>query len=409
MLVFLKRLKDVSSLSSNVLAASAFSFFLSLVIQSLQALLPIYMVENLGLSMVFIGLVGGVGLFLSCVPQLLTGVLCDLFGFRKKSMIIGSALSLFSLVCYPFIASGFFMGAMYILDKCGLGVIYPSLYSVVGEGGKEKNNMAASFGFRASLSYFGGAFGPFLVAYYLLNHSVKEALFILYIPALLAIAIVLFFISKDNIAKKIKPAYMLSELKKQTVYEVRNFFFGENAEKKKLVMLFFLLSMAKIADAFIIIKGKNIGVPLHLVTLIVVFINVGGVIFSYPVGRWADKIGYNKILYLSSLVMAFAQILFIFNDEILFFFFNILIWGGAIGVSNSILLSSVPSKYSDGKIATGFGVSRLASMFAVFISSVICGILWDYIGDKAVFVYGFVVTVAFFFYNLSCEKQVFKK
>jgi MFS family permease len=349
----LGKLKDVPR---GIWVLGIVSMFMDISSEMIHALLPIYMVSVLGVSMATVGLIEGVAEATAMITKVFSGALSDWLGRRKLLAVIGYGLAAFTKPVFPLAA-----GAL-VAD------IAPD------------HLRGASFGLRQSLDTIGAFIGPLLAIGLMLltMNNFKLVFWIAVIPAFIAFALMVFAVHEPE--KKPNPgpkrALQLNDAKRlPTAYWA-------------VVGIAAVFTLARFSEAFLILKAQNVGLPIALVPIIMVIMNIVYAVVAYPAGALSDRIGRNGILFVGIGMLIVADLILAFGTTIPAVLFGVVFWGLHMGLTQGLLAALVADTAPEDMRGTAFGVFNLASGVALLIASVIAGVLWDFYGPRMTFLVG---------------------
>jgi len=156
----------------------------------------------------------------------------------------------------------------------------------------------------------------------------------------------------------------------------------------KYIFVTALFGLGNSSNSFLILRAKNIGIPLILTILIYACFNLVAAISSYPAGFLSDKFGRKTILLLCFAIFILTYVGFGVSSNIYVIGFLFVLYGVYQGifraVGKALATDYVPSALrasSVGWYSTTVGLSGL-------VASIIGGQLWVLINPSATFIYG---------------------
>jgi sugar phosphate permease len=126
-----------------------------------HALLPVYLVNVLGASMVTVGLLEGIAEATASITKIFSGAVSDWLGKRKWLAVIGYGLAALSKPIFPLAPSVGWLVVARFIDRIGKGIRGAPRDALIADVTPE-HLRGASFGLRQSLDTAGAFIGPAL-------------------------------------------------------------------------------------------------------------------------------------------------------------------------------------------------------------------------------------------------------
>ncbi|MEF2155829.1 MFS transporter [Luteimonas sp. FXH3W] len=184
------------------------------------------------------------------------------------------------------------------MDRFGKGIRGAPRDALIADVTSNENRGAA-FGLRQSMDTVGAVLGP-LFAVVLLSYWVDDILQVLWfavIPAFLCVLLIIFGLSEPpNAAKAARLPITREGLRKLG----RPFWI--------VAMVGGFLSLARFSEAFLVLRGSQIGMSNAHVPLLMVVMSLVYSLSAYPVGLMADRMSRKGLLALGMLALAAADI-----------------------------------------------------------------------------------------------------
>jgi MFS family permease len=374
-------LKDIPR---GVWALGLVSMFMDISSEMIHALLPIYLVSVLGVSMLTVGFIEGIAEATAMIVKLFSGAISDWLGKRKLLAAIGYGMAAFTKPVFP-LATGieWFVGARFV-DRIGKGIRGAPRDALVADIAPE-HVRGASFGLRQSLDTVGAFVGPLLaIGLMLLTlNNFRLVFWIAVIPAFIAFALLVFGVeepAKQSMAAKGKRKLQLRDAKRLP------------AAFWAVVAIMAVFTLARFSEAFLVLKAQNVGLPIALVPIIMVVMNIVYALVSYPAGALSDRIGRNGILFAGIGLLIVADLILAFSVTVSAVLLGVVFWGLHMGLTQGLLATLVADSAPEDLRGTAFGIFNLAGGVAMLIASVIAGGLWDFYGPRMTFLAGAAFT-----------------
>ncbi|MGN6801574.1 MAG: MFS transporter [Ginsengibacter sp.] len=322
--------------------------------------------EVLGVSGAVVGWVAGLGELVGYALRLLSGYLSDKTKKYWVIVIIGYLLNLFS--CPLLAYAGYWQLAVVLLitERLGKAIRSPARDAMLSYGAKEMGH-GWGFGLHEAMDQTGATVGPLLVSVVLFykNQSYHLAFLILFIPAAIALAILLF-------AKSQYPRPQELEVE-QTVIETKGF--------PRLFWLY-LSAVIFIAAGYtdfplIAFHFKKISLmkDATIPILYAVAMAADG-IAALVMGKLFDRLGMKTMIAVTFISLFFAPMVFLANFT--WAIMGMILWGIGMGAQESILKAAIAFIIPAYKRGTAFGVFNIGFGIFWFLGSLALGYLYDF-------------------------------
>ncbi len=369
----------MKALPRTVWALGIVSLFMDLSSELVHALLPIYMTTVLGASMLAVGLVEGIAEATASIVKIFSGVISDRLGRRKPLVVFGYALAALSKPLFPLASSvPLVLGARF-MDRVGKGIRGSPRDALIADVTPEAQRGRA-YGLRQAMDTVGAFLGPVAAIglMVLFLDDIRAVLWIAVIPAILALLVLVFFVSEPANVKKAEPksGHAFAAAK-----ELSRAFWV-------IVALGAVLTLARFSEAFLVLRAQDLGMAIAFVPVVMVVMNLVYTAVAYPAGVAADR-GHRKALLVSGLLALVASDLLIgATRSVPMLFAGIALWGAHMGLTQGLLSTLVADAAPAHLRGTAFGIFHLVSGVALLAASVIAGALWNAFGASTTFFAG---------------------
>ncbi|MGQ0545035.1 MAG: MFS transporter [Betaproteobacteria bacterium] len=365
----------------TVWALGATSLFMDLSSELVHGLLPVFMTVVLGASMVAVGVVEGIAEATASIVKLFSGALSDKLGRRKPLVVLGYGLAALSKPLFPLAGSvALVLGARF-MDRIGKGIRGAPRDALIADVTPE-GQRGAAYGLRQSLDTAGAVLGPLAAIglMLLMASDIRAVLWLAVIPAAISVLVLVLFVEE-------KPGS----------FEVQNPVSFQSigslgARYWAIVSLGAIFTLARFSEAFLVIRGQDLGLALALVPLALVVMNVVYTLVAYPAGLAADRGHKRALIFWGLVVLILSDIVLAATVGLLLFFLGVVLWGAHMGLTQGLLSTLVADAAPERLRGTAFGVFHLVSGVALLAASVIAGWLWSAYGVAATFYAGAVFT-----------------
>lgn len=367
-------------LPAGVWALGFVSLFMDLSSEMIHALLPVYLVSVLGASMVQVGIIEGIAEATAMLVKIVSGGLSDWFGRRKLLAALGYGLAALTKPVFPLAESLMVVVAARFVDRIGKGIRGAPRDALVADIAPQALRGAA-FGLRQALDTVGAFLGPLaaIALMWLSGDNFRAVFWVAVIPALASLALVVFFVKEParppSRGKSVAGMRFVDSLRLPAAFWL-------------VVAVASVLTLARFSEAFLVLKGQHVGIPVVLVPAVMVVMNAVYALTAYPAGAMSDTLGRRGVLIFGTVILIAADLVLAFASGIVVTLAGIALWGLHMGLSQGLLSAMVADAAPAHLRGTAFGLFNFAGGAAVLLASVGAGALWDIYGPQATFLAG---------------------
>lgn len=356
------------------------SLFMDVSSEMIHALLPLYLVGTLGASTLAVGVIEGIAEATASITKVFSGALSDWLGKRKLLAAFGYALAAVTKPVFPLAPSIGWLVAARFVDRIGKGIRGAPRDALVADIASPELR-GASFGLRQSLDTLGALLGPLfaMLFMWLFADNFTMVFWIAVAPAFVSAGLMIFAVREpQNIAARRTARMPLhrSELARL------------GAAYWKIVAIATAFTLARFSEAFLVLKGQDIGLPLALVPLVMVVMNVAYTLSAYPAGALSDRIDRMTLLVVGLFLLLAADLVLAFSAGLIGLAAGAALWGLHMGFTQGLLSALVADTAPPELRGTAFGVFNLVTGIALLAASMIAGGLWDLAGAEGTFLGG---------------------
>jgi len=241
----------------------------------------------------------------------------------------------------------------------------------------------AAYGLRQALDTLGAFIGPLLAVVFmaLLADDIKAVLWLAVIPALLAVALLVFTVHEPAAAPRAsggRSGLTLAGVKRLSL------------RYWLIVGLGAVFTLARFSEAFLILRAQDVGLTVGLVPLIMIVMNLVYGAFAYPAGVAADSLAPRTLLVSGLGVLVAADVMLALAASPAQAFIGAALWGLHMALTQGLLAKLVADAAQAELRGTAFGIFNLVSGGALLLASLTAGVLWSVYGAWATFVAGAV-------------------
>jgi MFS family permease len=382
-------------LSSNVWVLSATSFLTDVSSEMLFNLLPLFLLNVLGVRTAVIGLIEGIAETTASLLKMYSGALSDRLGKRKSLAVLGYGLSAISKPFLYFANTwGWVLGVRFS-DRVGKGLrTAPRDALLAGSVPLERRGLA--FGIHRA-GDTAGAFTGLAIATLIIwlsqssspiltRLTFQHVVIASIIPGLLAVVILALWTREVN-----PPADSGSP--------PRLSWSGLDRRFRMFLLIIILFTLGNSSDAFIILRGQERGLSVLQVMGMLLTFNFIYATLSGPAGSLSDRIGRRKLVLSGWVIYGVIYLGFALANT------GYQVWAlfGAYGVYYGLTEGTARALVADlipaNQRGTAFGMYHAAIGLTAFPASLIAGVLWQGVGawsgfgPSAPFYFGAVMAV----------------
>jgi MFS family permease len=362
-------------LPRNVWILGFVSLLMDLSSEIYHALLPAFITILLGLPVTALGAIDGIAEATANFAKLVSGRLSDRSLRRKPWVVAGYGLAALSKPLFPLAASALTVMLARFADRIGKGIRgAPRDAMVADETPAEIRGRA--FGLRQSLDTVGALLAPIvaigLMAWF--ASDIRRVFWIAVIPAFCSFLLALLALRE--------PEQHLGPIKRSP------FFAGfKQLDKgtKRLLAVGFLFGLARFSEAFLILKGIEVGLSEALSPVTLALFNLAYVALAYPAGSLSDRMSPRAILMAGIAVLVAGDLVLAKTDSFAGLVLGVALWGAHMALTQGIFSRMVADSAPEELRATSFGAFWFVSGIAALLASLGAGWLWDRDGSSATF------------------------
>ncbi len=338
------------------------------------------MTTVLGASMITIGIIEGVAEATAAIARVFSGVVSDYFRKRKIFVVLGYALAAITKPVFPLATTiGWVFGARFV-DRIGKGIRGAPRDALVADIVSPQMRGAA-YGLRQSLDSVGAFVGPLLAVAFMIwfSNDIKAVLWVAVVPAFLAVFLLIVAVREPTHSEHIAgPENRLT---------------FANAKRLSLrywlvVALGAVFTLARFSEAFLILRGQDIGLDIGYVPAIMIVMNIVYAMFAYPAGAMADRLSARMLLVFGLIVLVVADVILLIATSPWMAFLGAAFWGLHMALTQGLLSKLVADTTPAELRGSAFGIFNLVSGGALLLASIIAGLLWSAFGASATFITG---------------------
>jgi MFS family permease len=380
-----------SRIPRNVLVLGLVSFLTDTSSDMIYPILPLFLSQVLGSSMIFIGLIEGVAESTASILKIFSGWLSDRWGKRKLLVGIGYSLAAVAKPILSVTTAGWQVLGLRFVDRLGKGIRTSPRDALIADS-SPRESRGLSFGFHRAMDSAGAVVGP-LLAFILLplvNESYRILFLIAAIPAVLAVLILVVLVKEKEHSRE-KPTDWAG-------IKVSHF----DTKFKIFILGVVLFSLGNSSDAFLLLRAKGLGVSLVHIPLLWLVLHLVYTLVSSPAGAISDRIGRKNLIVYGLFVYVLVYLGFALAGRSLHAWILFGLYGLYYGMANGTMRAYVADLVTEEKRAMAFGFYHGAVGLTALPASLIFGWLWQSAGEPVAFGFGALLAfVAMLLFKLA--------
>lgn len=366
-----------SPLSPNVAALGLVSLLMGASSAMIYGLLPVFLVQVLGAGMIVVGAIEGTAEGMVSFAKVLSGIASDWSGRRKWLVLLGYSLSAINKILFPLAGTPLVVLAARVVDRLGKGIRDAPRDALIADVTPSKIR-GTGFGLRLTLYTVGAVLGPLFAIglMFLSGDDFRLVFWTATIPAFLSVIV---------LARNVRePPEHFGERKHRFSLRVHDLI-HLGAPFWWAVSISATLSLARFSQAFLLLKGHDVGMDAAFVPFVLVIMNLVFSISAYPFGILADRMDRSRQLAFGSAVLVAADLVLAIGSTLWSMALGSALWGLQSGVTQGLLSASVADGAPARLRGTAFGTYELVVGIATFLASLGAGALWAAGGPRAAF------------------------
>ena len=371
-------------LPRNVWILGFVSLLMDLSSEIYHALLPAFVTIVLGLPATALGAIDGIAEATANFAKLVSGRLSDRSLKRKPWVVGGYGLAALSKPLFPLAGSAPAVMVARFADRIGKGIRgAPRDAMVADETPPEIRGRA--FGLRQSLDTVGALLAPIvaigLMAWF--ASDIRMVFWVAVVPAFCSLLLAWLALRE--------PEQHLAPAKRSPLFAG---FKQLNKETKRLLAVGFLFALARFSEAFLILKGIEIGLSEAMSPLTLALFNLVYVALAYPAGALSDRMSPRSIIMAGLAVLVAGNLALAKTSSFAGLVLGVGLWGAHMALTQGIFSRMIADSAPEELRATSFGAFWFVSGIAALLASLGAGWIWDRQGSSATFITSAAVAAA---------------
>lgn len=283
-------------LPAAVVALGVTSFFADVGSEMIFPLLPVF-VASLGASTTFLGLVEGLADATSSLLKLASGYVADHTRRRKPLVLFGYGAAALARPLVALATAPWHVLAVRVTDRVGKG-IRSAPRDVLIAASVSEAEVGRAFGYHRAMDHAGAVVGPLIATALLgLGWPLRHVFWVALIPGVLSM-IAVATVREPRVEVVAHDPTRTSEPPRLP------------GTLRSYLGILFLFSLGNSSDAFLLLRARDLGVPIASLPLLWTVFHVAKLVSSYLGGGWSDRIARPKLIVTGWVVYAATYLAF---------------------------------------------------------------------------------------------------
>jgi MFS family permease len=363
-------------LSRNVVLLGVVSMLADVSGDMVMPLLPAFLV-TLGADAAFIGAIEGTAEAASALLKYLSGRWADRVRRLRPLAMLGYSLAVFARPFFAFARAPWHVLLIRNVDRVGKG-IRTSPRDKLLAASAPRERLAEAFAFHRGMDHAGAALGPLVAAALLAvwPDDLRRVFLVAAIPGTLAV-FALFAVREEPVDPAAVPEPA-----------------GSQRAPAPLLGAIALFTLGNSTDALLILRAGTLGVPTGQLPLLWALLHVVRALFSWPIGRAADRLGRKRALmagwiWYAACYAGFALATAAWHAWVLFGAYG-LVAALTEGAERALIADAATS----GSRGRELGLYNLITGVGLLLASVLAGQIWERVSPGAALLVGAVLALA---------------
>jgi MFS family permease len=387
-----RKAPGLRTVSSTVFSFGIVSMLTDISSESVTAILPIYIVDFLGLSLVAYGFLDGIYQGISAVARIGAGYTSDRLDRPKWVAFVGYAVAAVARVGLLF-ASGFgALTAVISADRIGKGIRTAPRDAVITASSR-RDNLGLSFGVHRTLDNIGAALGP-LIAFFILL-IIPDGYHTIFVASLAfaVIGVVILGLFVPNVRTRPRPelvepsaAEAAADAEQDAAPARPKFDWGvvTAGPMRRVLAAAGILGLLTIGDGFIyLVLQQRGGFAALWFPLMYVGTNIAFLALAIPLGKLADRVGRARVFVFGHVGLLAAYLIAATPmNDVVATLLCLAFLGGFYAATDGVLAALAAQLTTPETHGTGIAAAQTVVAVARFLSAIGFGFLWYALGRE---------------------------
>ncbi len=389
-------LKHEINAKHSIWAISWVCFFWSIASEMIFSVWPIFLKEELHVSMLHIGFINGFAVFLSFLARVCAGILSDYWHKRKTIIMFGTFLNMIIKPLFA-IASSFSWALIALtLDRIVKGIRAAPTYALIADFSPTKKE-GTNYGLRQSLYSLGTVIGCLLATVFMWwLYDYRLLFWLAIIPAIIALLVLKFFVKESD---SIKCIYKKHSWKIVDIKKMPKMFWH-------LLGITFILMLARFSVGFLALHAKHLGWQIASIPLVTVAYEIAATITAMPAGQLADQVNRNKLLCFGISILLIADLLIVGISHWGSILIGAVLGGIHFGITQGLIYAMIAEFTIPTLRGTAFALYFLTISLATLVANLVAGHLSHTFGTIGAFYGGAIFTLMAAIYSFVIARPI---
>jgi MFS family permease len=344
--------------------------------EMIYPILPVFLTQTLHAPATIVGLIEGIAVGSASVVSGLSGWVSDRIRRRKPVAFAGYALTAVSRPMIAFATVWSVVLAARFADRFGKGIRTSPRDALLAETSPE-HGRGRAFGFERAMDSAGAVLGP-LIGLGLVGWAGLEARKIFLISAIPATLATLLILAVRERRSDIVAGSS----------NIRLSLAGTTREYRRLLIVVAVFGLANSANAFLILRAGQLGLPTGFTILAYTLYNAVASISSMPVGAASDRFGRRNLLIIGYSIYALSYAGFALANAAWLVWPLFALYGLFPAFTDGVSKALAVDTAGKAGRATALGIYFTVVGVSEIAASSIGGVLWDKVDSRATFFFG---------------------
>jgi MFS family permease len=351
-------------LPATVVALGLTSFLTDVGSEMIFPLLPVF-VASLGAGTAFLGLVEGAADATSSLLKLASGYVADRAPAKKPLVLLGYGIATFVRPLVALASAPWHVLAVRVTDRVGKG-IRTTPRDVLLAAAVPATEVGRAFGFHRAMDHAGAVVGPLLATALLAaGLSMRSVFLAAVVPGMLAL------LSLLTVREAAAPA-------QEHVETAR----GQRLPRalRSYLVIVALFALGNSSDAFLLLRARDLGVPIASVPLLWAVFHVAKLVSSYFGGDLSDRVPRVRLVIAGWSVYALTYAAFALAREPWHVWALFVVYGTYYGLTEPTEKALVKDLADASIRGRAYGLYNFTIGITAVPASVLTGWLWQAFG-----------------------------
>lgn len=302
------------------------SLLMDLSSELVHALLPIYLVSTMGMSVAMLGLLEGAAEATALIVKVFSGAISDWLGRRKVLLLIGYGLAAFTKPLFPLASGSGMVVAARLIDRIGKGIRAAPRDALVADLAPEQIR-GACYGLRQSMDTIGAFGGPLLAIalMFVFSDQIRTVLWFAVVPAFATLVVIAFGVREPDVPRSAGRFRTPLDWRALRMFSGRYWL---------IVSIGATFTLARFSEAFLVLRAQQTGMEIAWIPAVMVVMSLAYSLSAYPVGVLSDRLDRRALLATGMVLLIVADVLLGASVGKAAIFAGVAIWGLHMGFTS---------------------------------------------------------------------------